>query len=348
MAKKRITLPADFDDILDRGNLEELKAVFTKCELNAYERGFKKPALSFYGIPLELMRWLIEQGADIEAKDLYGETPLFYHAQVNDTERVTLLLEKGADVNAQDCYGNTPLHFAEHNVETAEILLKAGADPLAENESGQNVLERMLMRSDGIYIKDAAKAAELYLNAGCKVTETAKESVTHIGEEFEFHRADFNPAHLSEVEKGLQKLYGLFGVAPVPRRVVNDGTTPIRLSGETGQKRFEQAWDMLVPGRGKAVTVQGEAVRVAGRIRDELFRNGGCNWDKDFRKMLNAFPKYVSQGNPLDAALLAEIEQIKKNILDDDDLADRLAELATLWVIQNPEPIKLEKTEYKR
>ena len=134
----------------------------------------------------------------------------------------------------------------------------------------------------------------------------------------------------------------------MPRRVVNDGTTPIRLSGETWQKRFEQAWDMLVPGSGKAVTVQGEAVRVAGRIRDELFRNGGCNWDKDFRKMLNAFPKYVSQGNPLDAALLAEIEQIKKNILDGDDLADRLVELATLWVIQNPEPIKLEKTEYKR
>ncbi|MGP1459121.1 MAG: ankyrin repeat domain-containing protein [Treponema sp.] len=348
MAKKRITLPADFDELSDKGNIEELKAVFTKCELNAYDRGFKKPALSFYGIPLELMRWLIEQGADIEAKDLYGRTPLFYHAQVNDTERVTFLLEKGADILAKDRYGNTPLHFAEYHVETAELLLKAGADPLAENESGQNVLERMLTRTADMDIKYAAKAAELYLNAGCKVTETAQEAVTHIGEEFEFHRADFNPAYLGEAEKSLQKLYELFGVPPVPRRVVNDGTTPIRLSGESWQKRFEQAWDMLVPGSGKAATVQGEAVRVAGRIRDELFRNGGCNWDKDFRKMLNAFPKYVLQGNPLNAALLAEIEQIKKDILDDDDLADRLAELAVLWVMQNPEPIKLEKTDYDR
>lgn len=349
MAKKRITLPVDFRELIDKGDLNELKAVFAKCELNAYERNYiKRPALSFYGIPLELMRWLIEQGADIEAADSYGKTPLFYHAQVNSTERVMFLLEQGADVHAKDRYGNTPLHFAEHHVETAEILLKAGADPLEQDESGLNVLERMLMRARGIYIKDAAKAAELYLNAGCKKTEKAKEYVTRIGEDFEFHRSGFNPDYVEEADKGLQKLYELFGVRPVPKRIIHDGKTPIYLSGKTLQQQFEYAWDLLVPSSGKAATIQGEAVRVAGRIRDELFRNGGCNWDKDFRKMLNAFPKYVSQGNPLDAALLAEIEEIKKDILDDDDLADRLAELATLWVTQNPEPIKLETTDYKR
>lgn len=348
MAKKRITLPADFKELVDKGDLDELKAVFAKCELNAYKRDYKRPALSFYDIPLELMRWLIEQGANIEAADIYGRTPLFYHAQVNNTKRIMLLLEKGADVHVKDRYGNTPLHFAEHHVETAEILLKAGADPLVQDESGRNVLEQMLMRARGRHIKDTARAAELYLKVGCKITEAVKECVTRIGEDFEFHRSGFNPDYVEEADKSLQKLYELFEVTPIQKRIIHDGHTPIYLSGKTWQERFEYAWDLLIPSSGKAATVQGEAVRVAGRIRDELFRNGGCNWDKDFRKMLNAFPKYVLQGNSLDAALLAEIEEIKKDILNDDNLADRLAELATLWVMQNPEPIKLETTDYKR
>lgn len=36
MAKKRKTLPKDFDEIIARGNLDEMKAVFEKCDINAY------------------------------------------------------------------------------------------------------------------------------------------------------------------------------------------------------------------------------------------------------------------------------------------------------------------------
>lgn len=88
MAKKKKTLPANFYELLEAKDLEVLKAVFNECELNAYDRhSFKKPALSFYEIPLELMDWLITQGADINARDEYECTPLHYHAQLNNVKK---------------------------------------------------------------------------------------------------------------------------------------------------------------------------------------------------------------------------------------------------------------------
>ena len=35
MAKKRVALPKDFEELLKKNDLDELKAVFVKCELDA-------------------------------------------------------------------------------------------------------------------------------------------------------------------------------------------------------------------------------------------------------------------------------------------------------------------------
>ena len=60
MAKKKKTLPANFNELIEAKDLDALKAVFNECELNAYDRrSFKTPALSFYKIPLELMDCLL-------------------------------------------------------------------------------------------------------------------------------------------------------------------------------------------------------------------------------------------------------------------------------------------------
>ena len=271
MAKKKKTLPANFNELLEAKDLEALKAVFNECELNAYDRySFKKPALSFYDIPLELMDWIIAQGADINVKDEYDRTPLHYHAQVNNVERVALLLERGADIEAQDKYKNTPLHFAEYNAEAAQLLIEKGADVKAKDDRGNTPLERMLSRLRNAYIEKAAKTAEVYLKVGLKPTKFAKEQVTRIGEDFEFHREGFNPEYLEETDAALQQLYKLFDVPPVPRRIQHDGKSLIVLTGETWEKRYEQAWELLVPSSGRASTVQGEVVRIAGRVNDEL------------------------------------------------------------------------------
>ena len=349
MAKKKKTLPANFYELIEAKDLDALKAVFNECELNAYDRrSFNKPALSFYDVPLELMDWLIAQGADINVKDEYDRTPLHYHAQVNDVERVTLLLEKGADIEAIAEYDETPLHAAGYYPEVTALLIAKGANVKAKDDMKHNPMEAMLYSVQSIDIPKAAKTAELYLKAGVKPTKFAKEQVTRIGEEFEFHREGFNPEYLEETDTALQELYKLFDVPAVPRRIQHDGKSPIVLTGDTWEKRYEQAWTLLVPGSGSATTVQGEVVRIAGRVNDELLRNAMGNWDKEYRKMLTAMSGYLQQGNPLSESELAEVADIQKHILEDDGTGtQRLCELATAWVVQNPEPIALGKVNYK-
>ena len=349
MAKKKKTLPANFYELIEAKDLDALKAVFNECELNAYDRrSFNKPTLSFYDVPLELMDWLIAQGADINARDEYERTPLHYHAQVNNVEKVALLLERGADIEAQDKYKNTPLHFAEYNAEAAQLLIEKGADIKAKDDRGYNPMERMLSRLSNGYLVKAAKSAEIYLKAGLKPTKYAKEQVTRVGEDFEFRRGDSDTEWVEKRDVALQQLYKLFDVPPVPRRIQHDGQSSIILTGDTWEKRYMQAWDSLVPSSGSATTVQGEVVRIAGRVNDELLRNAMGNWNKEYQKMLNAITGYLQQGNSLSESELAEVSDIQKHILEDDGTGtQRLCELATFWVTKNPEPMALEKVNYK-
>ena len=127
---------------------------------------------------------------------------------------------------------------------------------------------------------------------------------------------------------------------------------PILVKEGTWEEQYEELWSFLIPSSGAAKTVQGEVIRIPGRVRDELDRNGGANWDRDYRKMLQALPQYLSLGNPLSEQELAEtkelITQVHGKDFDDEPRLDRLCQLAIAWIKQNPEPLLLEKTSYKR
>ena len=72
---------------------------------------------------------------------VHGQTPL-HHASIipqNITvEPVTYLIESGADINAKDSFGQTPLFFAQgaKNNSVVEVLIKAGADKKIRNHVG--------------------------------------------------------------------------------------------------------------------------------------------------------------------------------------------------------------------
>ena len=354
MAKKRVTLPKDFNELLTDGNIDQLKAVYNKCELTAHNGRYSlSTALHFGGVPDELVIWLVEQGLDINIPDYYGATPLYRQA-ILGRDTVKLLCELGADIEKPNTYGDTPLHMAAEffHPKTVKLLIDKGADVNAKNDMGRTPLASVLMVCRGIYIAQTAEIASMLLEAGAKKTPAMKEKVENIGKDFEFHRESIHPDYIEAADRGLTKLYELFDVKPVEKRLTHDGVSPILVKEGNWEEQYEELWSFLIPSSGAAKTVQGEVIRIPGRVRDELDRNGGVNWDRDYRKMLQAMPQYLSLGIPLSKQELEEtkelIAQVHGKDFDDEPRLDRLCQLALAWIKQNPEPLLLEKTSYKR
>jgi ankyrin repeat protein len=83
---------------------------------------------------VETIARLVAAGADVNARDERGNTPLKYASAEPVLGAVQKLIELGADVNLRDDRGFTPLHcvaahgFYAEAVEMAEALLASGAD----------------------------------------------------------------------------------------------------------------------------------------------------------------------------------------------------------------------------
>lgn len=74
---------------------------------------------------LALLQTVSKLGADINAKDSQGNTPLHYAAlQTDNVELLKFLLSKGADNSLTTGFGETPFELASEN----ELLVKGGAD----------------------------------------------------------------------------------------------------------------------------------------------------------------------------------------------------------------------------
>lgn len=81
----------------------------------------------------------IKSNANLNYKDVYGNSALHYCAKVNNIVVARMLLEYKADVNIQNLSKETPLHFAAryNHLEIVKLLLEYKANPQILNESGK-------------------------------------------------------------------------------------------------------------------------------------------------------------------------------------------------------------------
>ncbi|KAK4213862.1 ankyrin repeat-containing domain protein [Rhypophila decipiens] len=139
-----------------------------------------------FGPSPEVLKLLLDAGADINARDICGWRPLNYalycHPLLNTRgfqrefsrvqAGVDLLLAHGADVNERDIAGRTPLiDLAGMGLkEEARLLISAGADLDVTDRLGRRALWYAAQRGD-------EEMVEILLASGAKVFEGEKDPI---------------------------------------------------------------------------------------------------------------------------------------------------------------------------
>ena len=142
---------------------------------------------------------LLEDGADVAAQNDYGFTPLHV---ASSGEVARLLLAHGADVTTRDKYGFTPLHRSM-NVEFTRSLLEHGADTTARTYYGLTPLHH-------VFFVDIAR---LLLEHGADLTARTFNGSTPLHHALDHSHVD------------VTRLLLEYGADPAAR--TNNGSTPL-------------------------------------------------------------------------------------------------------------------------
>jgi len=138
-----------------------------------------------YEVGVCAVRYLVESGADVNAVNMQGQTPVmnlyggrFWDGNIprfagfprsypyggrsctdEDAETLELLLEAGADINAKDNWGNTLLHYiagssTRGSKEAAALVMDFGSpDVSAVNNEGLSALDIAMEKDDETLVK---------------------------------------------------------------------------------------------------------------------------------------------------------------------------------------------------
>jgi len=97
------------------------------AQVNAQDNEGSTPLIRSSDV--EMTQLLLKHGADMKLRNKAGHTALIAAAERRDALSATLLLQKGIDINEKTLSGDTALSIAVRNKDAsmADLLRKAGA-----------------------------------------------------------------------------------------------------------------------------------------------------------------------------------------------------------------------------
>lgn len=142
------------------------------------DNGMRTPLheAAFHGAG-EIAELLLDAGADVDALDGNGRTPLAtaaFNRSEPTREMVRLLLGCGAGLEVKDSRGYTPMFWAAYyrNYYAMRVLLEAGADVNAVDAKGVSLLRKVVETRE-------PRFAALLVECGAKVTQDMVVAARH-------------------------------------------------------------------------------------------------------------------------------------------------------------------------
>lgn len=137
----------------------------------------------------EVVRWLVEAGANVNATAQYGKTALMTFAENADLEMCEVLLTHGAKIGQRNSFGSTAIHFAATNEKASkmvEYLILHGDDVNGRSGDGSSplgiasgvgnlpVMEMLLHKGADIEAKTKEGAAPIHFAAALGQVEAVE------------------------------------------------------------------------------------------------------------------------------------------------------------------------------
>ncbi|MEI0748269.1 ankyrin repeat domain-containing protein [Brachyspira pulli] len=137
-----------YDDIMNavsKGDIEKLGTIIeTNKDLNKQYDKITPLSLAAARNDTNMIRFLVQNGADINLEDGYGYSPIMKAVFYNNTNAITTIADLNADLNAVcSANGQTPLTYLASEYGTAKLcyhLIKKNADVNKQNKNGYTPL----------------------------------------------------------------------------------------------------------------------------------------------------------------------------------------------------------------
>jgi ankyrin repeat protein len=139
--------------VIKRGDFDSYKADISKVEINSVNNSgasFLQTAISYKQKDIALD--LIDRNINVNNQDHKGMSSLHYLGWYPNIILAEIIIQMGGNVNLKDKYGNTPLwyavFFAKREYNYVKLLLENGADSLSLNNVGKTPLMFAQARND--------------------------------------------------------------------------------------------------------------------------------------------------------------------------------------------------------